>query len=237
MKNLQQLLYGSVFLALVGIAITFTACEKTNFTTKENNINARSSINKLNWLELSNEKTSTKLELKNENNYKFSGLFYGYQVRNLSFFSELNKDIESLITEKSNTNEVLYILNNREENQIEIGEFTKVSESHFSFSIKSAKNTKSIFSIKHNGQLKFNDFVDFLPNYNKLIANNGGIENIETIECGLPALLIGAAIIIIKIGLDHCQEIINAGILGCSASGKCYTVGYCSVECFTCDDN
>ena len=233
---MKNVVFGALFLALIGTTLTFTSCEKTNFTTQENNVNARSSINELNWVELSNEKTSTKLELKNENNYQFSGLFYGYEVSNLSFFSELNKDIESLIIEKGNTNEVLYILNNEEENQIEIGEFTKVSESHFSFSVKSANNTKNIFSIKHNGQLKFNDFVDFLPNYNKLIVNNGGIENIESIECGLPAVLIGGTIIIIKIGLNHCQEIIQAGISACSAAGKCYYVRACSVDCVSCSN-
>lgn len=44
MKNLQKLLFGSVILALVGIAVTFTSCEKTDLISNQTVENLRSEI-------------------------------------------------------------------------------------------------------------------------------------------------------------------------------------------------
>ena len=241
MKNLHPLLYGTLVLALVGTLFTFTACEKTKVKLLDNQT-VRSASYEPEWVEFSNEEISTKLTLLDNTRNSFSGDFLGHETKAITFSQKLCEDFKTLSIERSSSESPLYILNKGAENEIEIGEFTKISSKNYTFSIRLKDSEKRIFSIKHNGHIEFDQFVNGIADLNEFIINNGGYENIDKIDlaAAIPWGVYVGIIIIVKLvddALEHCSEIVQAGVSACSAAGKCFTVKPCSVDCYMCNDN
>ena len=59
---MKKVVFGALFLALIGTTLTFTSCEKTNFTANVDTQKTRSTIN---------------------NHFGLTGKFLGYEVKDL----------------------------------------------------------------------------------------------------------------------------------------------------------
>jgi hypothetical protein len=233
---MKKLVKGVLFLALGGIILI--ACEH-NETFSEVDLRKPSSLCSL---ELINEDTDTKLQLSDCSPHTFEGMFLGQTIANLRISLEVIKEFERLSVEIDSDSKPVYVLNKGlTSGEVIVGGFMKISMTQYSFWIKTNSGKKD-FILNHNGTLSYDDFVEAIPSLKEYLSDTEGADNIGDYE-DLPAVpwaAYAAGLIIIKLvdeGLDHCQEIIQIGIAACTASGKCFDVGFCSVSCYSCESD
>jgi len=209
---MKKLLFVLPFVALMG-------CEKDK--VHQSPLNAQPMFIEIPAVQISSGDGSTNLLLNEEGDDFLTGTFLGIDINQMHISNEVYSELESLnqITE--------YTFSGNDNIQtLSFSNFTVVSSSSFRVDVN-VNGTTETFTLTSD--------VYSLDDFKSVISS--GFSSVGKVQA-FPGWWLGpVAVVIIKTvdkAIDNCTQIVSQGITACSAQGKCFKAGFCSVDCYSC---